>query len=60
MKAIFSLIVSLFFIAQPLFSQADTTAKAPSKWKLSWVGSLNGSQAEYSNWSQGGDRKSVV
>lgn len=55
MKAIFSLIVSLFFIAQPLFSQADTTAKAPSKWKLSWVGSLNGSQAEYSNWSQGGN-----
>lgn len=36
-----------------LFAQTDTS-KTASKWIKSWVASLNGSQAQYSNWSQGG------
>ncbi len=36
-----------------LSAQTDTS-KTASKWTKSWVASLNGSQAQYSNWSQGG------
>lgn len=35
------------------FSQ-DTTSSAPKDWKWGFVGSVNGTQAAYSNWAPGG------
>lgn len=49
-----SLFILGLIVNAPLFAQVDPIAKVPSNWKFNWVGSLNGSQAQYSNWSQGG------
>jgi hypothetical protein len=45
--------VCVFFIGADLIHASnDSTAVNP--WKLGWIGTLNGSQASYRNWSQGG------
>jgi hypothetical protein len=35
-------------------AQASTDSTAVNPWRLGWIGTLNGSQATYRNWSQGG------
>nr|WP_295383448.1 DUF3078 domain-containing protein [Pseudoxanthomonas sp.] len=45
--------VCVFLIgADIIYASNDSTAVNP--WKLGWIGTLNGSQATYRNWSQGG------
>lgn len=41
-------------ITTPLYSQAISIPDTLEGWGQSWVASLNGSQAAYNNWSQGG------
>lgn len=36
------------------FLQASNDSTAVNPWSLGWIGTLNGSQATYRNWSQGG------
>lgn len=48
-------ILLLFLIfTTPVFSQAINIPDTLSGWDQSWVASLNGSQAAYNNWAQGG------
>lgn len=61
MKKIIPLIVSLMFIhltvqAQETIVVSDTL----SGWDYGWVAGLNGSQASFSNWSQGGANNIAV
>lgn len=51
-RSIISIIV-LLSMSHLGFTQTDTT-QAPSPWKNGWIGTLNGAQAQYRNWSQGG------
>ncbi|MAL17199.1 MAG: hypothetical protein CL670_16870 [Balneola sp.] len=52
-KSILSLIVALF-IATGTSAQTVSIPDTLNGWEQQWVASLNGSQAAYSNWSQGG------
>ncbi len=45
--------ITLLSVAQLGFAKTDST-EAYSPWKNSWIGTLNGAQAQYRNWSQGG------
>lgn len=57
MNSIVKYTVSVFLftlITTPLYSQAISIPDTLEGWDQSWVASLNGSQAAYSNWSQGG------
>lgn len=51
MKSFYVVLVLLFCSSVSIKAQ---DAPVASPWKVSWVGSLNGSQAQYSNWSKGG------
>lgn len=53
MNIIILSIIALLSVANVGFSQTETT-KAPSPWKNGWIGTLNGAQAQYRNWTQGG------
>ncbi len=44
----------LFLTAQPLYSQAISIPDTLQGWDTIWMAGLNGSQAAYNNWSQGG------
>ena len=50
--SIFTLLIALVFI--PVAAQTITVSDTLDGWDQSWVANLNGSQAAYSNWSQGG------
>ena len=52
MKSTFLLLCALIASTDPASAISDSTAVDP--WKLGWIGTLNGSQATYRNWSQGG------
>jgi len=52
MKSTFLLLCVLIASTDPASAISDSTAVDP--WKLGWIGTLNGSQATYRNWSQGG------
>ena len=49
-----SLILFVVCTAQFALAQDSTETPSVSIWKKSWVANLNGSQAQYSNWSGGG------
>ncbi len=51
---------ALALAANPLHAQSDSTAAEPTRWETTWVGSLNGSQAQYHNWAQGGVNQVAV
>lgn len=52
MKPLFLFLCALIAGADVSFASRDSLAVNP--WKLGWIGTLNGSQATYKNWSQGG------
>jgi hypothetical protein len=52
MKSLFVIVCALTFGAKPGSASTDSTVVSP--WQLGWIGTLNGSQATYRNWSQGG------
>jgi len=52
MKSFFVILCALTFGAELGSARTDSTVVDP--WKLGWIGTLNGSQATYRNWSQGG------
>ena len=52
MKSLFLLLCVLIASTDPASAISDSTAVNP--WSLGWIGTLNGSQATYRNWSQGG------
>lgn len=55
MKKILTLILILSFIATASFAkEAPAVSDTLSGWNYSWEAGLSGSQASYSNWSQGG------
>jgi len=57
MKASIKFATLIFFVVcvTQFVNAQDTTNTPPvSLWNKSWVGNLNGSQAQYSNWSGGG------
>src|SRR5690606_14816303 len=54
------LLLFVSLAAIPLQAQTDTTTAEPSRWETTWVGSLNGSQAQYRNWAQGGVNQVAV
>ncbi|MEX0609748.1 MAG: DUF3078 domain-containing protein [Balneolaceae bacterium] len=57
MKTIYKLLFSSFLfllVSQSAIAQTITIPDTLSGWNQSWVAGLNGSQASYSNWSQGG------
>src|SRR5690554_5012219 len=56
MKKLFKNALFLFalLISQSAFSQTISIPDSISGWQPSWVASLNGAQAAYNNWSQGG------
>lgn len=52
-KACFT-VLWLFFTVQPLYSQTISIPDTLKGWNVIWTANLNGSQASYTNWSQGG------
>lgn len=52
MKSLFLLLCVLIASTDSASAISDSTAVNP--WSLGWIGTLNGSQATYRNWSQGG------
>lgn len=52
MHSVIVILCVLTFGAELGSARTDSTAASP--WKLGWIGTLNGSQATYRNWSQGG------
>lgn len=52
-RSLFSLII-LLAISTPVWSQTVSIPDTLEGWDQNWVASLNGSQAAYNNWSQGG------
>lgn len=62
MKKTVSILTVLLLVAGHGYAQETITlADSLSGWNTSWVAGLNGSQASYSNWSQGGvDNISVL
>lgn len=55
MRKVFTLFVFLFFSTGCLYAQETIIVSDTLQgWDYSWVAGLNGSQASYSNWSQGG------
>lgn len=56
MKKIFSVLTILLFMASQSYAQETITLSdsLEAGWSYSWIAGLNGSQASYSNWSQGG------
>lgn len=55
MKKVLSFLTILLLVASPSFAQeAITLSDSLADWNYSWVAGLSGSQASYSNWSQGG------
>lgn len=54
MKKILFLSIALLIGSQVHAQETITVPDSLSGWSYSWVAGLNGSQASYSNWSQGG------
>lgn len=54
MKKLLSVLIVLFISSQVQAQEAIIVPDSLSGWSYSWVAGLNGSQAAYSNWSQGG------
>lgn len=56
MKKILSVITILLFMASQSYAQETISLNdsLATGWNYSWIAGLNGSQASYSNWSQGG------
>lgn len=54
MKKLLFLLLTLFISSQVHAQETITIPDTLSGWSYSWVAGLNGSQAAYSNWSQGG------
>jgi hypothetical protein len=55
LKAAFIPALFLFFLSNPLHAQDSVAIPDTLQgWKSTWIVNLNGSQASYSNWSQGG------
>lgn len=54
MKKLLSLFVVLLISLQVQAQETITVPDSLSGWSYSWAAGLNGSQASYSNWSQGG------
>lgn len=56
MKNFYKLSLCLLFLlsSQTTFSQSISIPDSISGWEQSWIANLNGSQAAYNNWSQGG------
>lgn len=54
MKKLLSVLLVLFISSQVQAQEAIIVPDSLSGWSYSWVAGLNGSQAAYSNWSQGG------
>lgn len=52
MKSFFVIVCTLVIGANPGLASSDSTAVSP--WRKGWIGTLNGSQATYRNWAQGG------
>jgi hypothetical protein len=52
-KATLSILI-LLFVAANVSAQTISVSDTLNGWDQKWVASLNGSQAAYSNWSQGG------
>jgi hypothetical protein len=48
------LIAAILFISKSLAAQTIVVADTLQGWKQTWVANLNGSQAAYNNWSEGG------
>lgn len=55
---IFFLTLSFSTVSAQNADNSVTTPESP--WKVNWVGSVNGSQAQYSNWSKGGANSIAV
>lgn len=54
MKKLLAILFVLFITSQANAQEAIIIPDSLSGWSYSWVAGLNGSQAAYSNWSQGG------
>lgn len=52
MKHLFLILCTALAGADVSFGKNDSLSTSP--WNLGWIGTLNGSQASYRNWSQGG------
>jgi hypothetical protein len=50
----FLLIAAILFITDSLYAQTIVVPDTLNGWNQTWVANLNGSQASYSNWSEGG------
>jgi len=50
----FLLIAAIFFITDSLYAQTIVVPDTLNGWNQTWIANLNGSQASYSNWSEGG------